>query len=299
MHTIGILETGTADAVREELWTLFRQRLGELGYREGRDIRFEFRWASGDAARLPQLAADLLGIKADVIVTAGTPASFAARRATTAIPIVMATGVSVPGESGESTARSAQNITGLSDLAPGLSRRRLELLNEVLPDAPRLAVLWDKTNPAGSLVAGEYQEAARILGLALDVNAVGAPGDFDSALSEMAHGGAAGFIGVTSAMFFGQRRRLAALALEKRLPAMFVRREYAEAGALMAYGASIKANYGRAADFVARILQGARPAELPMEGPTAFELVVNMTTARALGLAIPPSVLKRAQQVRG
>lgn len=298
MRRIGILETSTADSARLQLWNLFRQRLRELGYVEGRDISFESRWAQGNADLLPQLASELVGLKVDAIVTAGTPAAFAARKATTTIPIVMATGVSVDTGLHESSPGSARNVTGLSDLAPGLSARRLELLKQVVPEAAQLAVLWDKTNQAGSLVVGEYQDAARSLGLSLTVFGVRVPEDFDNALSAMTRDGARGFIAVTSAMFFGERERLAAIALRCRLPAMFVRREYAEAGGLMAFGAPIGDNYRRAAGYVDKIFKGARPADLPVEQPTDFELVINMKTAQALGLAIPQRVLHGARQVR-
>ncbi|MBI4294415.1 MAG: ABC transporter substrate-binding protein [Betaproteobacteria bacterium] len=297
MRRIGILETSSGDPARLQLWELFRQRLLELGYVEGRDISFESRWAQGNADLLPKLAAELVALEVDAIVTAGTPAAFAAKRATTTIPIVMATGVSVDTGMNESSSGLPGNVTGLSDLAPGLSTRRLELLAQVVPGAAQLAVLWDQTNQAGSLVVGEYQDAARSLGSSLEVFGVRAPDDFDVALPAMARRGAGGFIGVTSAMFFGERERLAALALECRLPAMFVRREYAEAGALMAFGAPIRDNYRRAAGYVDKIFKGARPADLPVDQPTGFELVINRKTAQALGLTIPQAMLHDAQLV--
>ena len=297
MRRIGILETSSADSDRLQLWELFRQRLRELGYAEGQDISFESRWAQGKANLLPELAAELVRLNVDAIVTAGTPAAFAAKQATTTIPIVMATGVSVDPALNESPRGSAGNVTGLSDLAPGLSRKRLELLSQVVPDAAHLAVLWDQTNQAGSCVVDEYQDAARSLGLSLEVFGVSISSDFDHALSAMIRNGAGGFIGVTSAMFFGERKRLAVLALEHRLPAMFVRREYADVGALMAFGAPIRDNYRRAAGYVDKIFRGARPADLPVEVPVEFELAVNMKTAQVLGLTIPQRVLDGAQQV--
>ena len=297
MHVIGILETSTADPIRRQLWETFRQSLRALGYVEGRDIRFEARWAEGNPARLAEFAAELVGLKVDAIVTAGTPAAFAARRATAAIPIVTATGVSVDAGLGEGPANSGGNVTGLSDLVPGLSAIRLELLTRVVPAASLLAVLLDRTNPAGTLVVGEYEDAAGTLGLALKVYGVNGPNDFNAALSAMVRVRAGGFIGVTSAMFFGERKRIAALALEHRLPAMFVRREYAEAGGLMAYGAPIGGNYRRAAGYVDKILRGASPAELPVQQPIDFELVINAKTACALGVSIPPDMLAAAQQV--
>lgn len=297
MRIVGILETSTADPIRLQLWETFRQSLRGLGYAEGRDISFETHWAQGNPDRLAEFAEELVRLNVDVIVTAGTPAAFAASKATKRIPIVMATGVSVDTGLNEGPASDGKNITGLSDLVPGLSARRLELLREVVPGASRFGVLLDQTNQAGSLVVGEYEDAARSLGFALKVYGVRVPGDFDGALSAMKRDDAGGFIGVTSAMFFGERKRIAALALEYRLPAMFVRREYSEAGGLMAYGAPIRENYRLAAGYVDRILRGAKPADLPVEQPMNFELVINVETARALGLAIRRSMLDGSQQV--
>lgn len=258
---------------------------------------FETRWAHGKPDRLAELATELVRLKVDAMITAGTPAAFAAQRSTTTIPIVMATGVSVGTGINQGAAGSGANVTGLSDLAPGLSAKRLALLRELVPDAAHLGVLWDETNPSGSLAVPEYQDAARIAGVSLKVYGVRGPGDFDDALAAMAADGAGGFIAVPSAMFFAGRERLASLALKHRLPAVFVRSEYAEVGGLAAYGCPIRDNYLRAAVYVDRILKGARPADLPVEQPTEFELVINMKTAKVLGLTIPQPMLLRARQV--
>ena len=296
---IGILETSSPDPERLQLWEAFRQRLGALGHVEGRTVGFESRWAHGKPERLPGLAAELVAMQVDVIVTAGTPAAFAAQRSTATIPVVMATGVSVGTGLDRLPGGDAGNVTGLSDLAPGLSKERLRLLGTMVPDALHFAVLWDRTNPSGPLSVQEFQDAAGKLGWSLQVHGVMGLDALPEALAAMRREGAGGFIVVPSAMFFGDRKRLVALAKTHRLPAMYVRAEYAEAGGLMAYGAPIRDNYLRAAGYVDRILRGERPADLPVEQPTAFELVINLETARALGLAIPQSMLAHARLVGG
>ncbi len=280
------------------LWAAFKQRMRELGYEQGRGTSYEFRWAHGEPDRLPALAAELSALNVDTIVTAGTPAAFAAQRATTTIPIVMATGVSVGTDLNQGQAGTGRNVTGMSDLAPGLSEQRLGLLRELVPDAALYAVLWDQTNPSGTLAIREFQDAAHISGSSLSVFGVQGLAGLDEALAAMARAGAGGFIVVPSAMFFADRKRLVDLALLHRLPAIYVRHEYVDVGGLMAYGTPIRDNYLRAAAYVDRILKGARPSDLPVEQPTAFELTVNLKTAQALGLAMPRSILLRAHQVR-
>lgn len=297
MSRIGILETSSPDPARLRLWEVFRSRLRELGYAEGRNVEFETRWAHGKPDRLPELAADLVRLKVDAMITAGTPAAFAAQQATSTIPIVMATGVSVGTGLNQGAAGSGANVTGLSDLAPGLSAKRLALLKELVPRAELFAVLRDRTNPSGSLAVPEFQDAARALGVSLDVFGAGGLGDLEDALSAMSAQGAGGFVAVPSAMFYAGRIALASLALKHRLPAVFVRSEYAEAGGLASYGCPIHDNYLRAAVYVDRILKGARPADLPVEQPTQFELAINLKTAKALGLTIPEPILLRARRV--
>lgn len=280
------------------LWAAFQQRMRELGHEQGQGTNYEFRWAHGEPDRLPALAAELSALNVDTIVTAGTPAAFAAQRATTTIPIVMATGVSVGTGLNQGQAGSGRNVTGMSDLAPGLSGQRLGLLRELVPDAALYAVLGDQTNPSGTLAIREFQDAARISELSLGVFGVQGLAGLEEALAAMARAGAGGFIVVPSAMFFADRKRLVELALMHRLPAVYVRREYVDVGGLIAYGTPIRDNYLRAAAYVDRILKGALPSDLPVEQPTAFELTVNLKTAQALGLAIPRSILLRANQVR-
>src|SRR3990172_6413235 len=196
MRRIGILETSSPDPARLRLWEAFKQRLRELGHAEGQNMEFETRWAHGKPDRLPGLAAELVQLKVDAVITAGTPAAFAAQHATVTIPIVMATGVSVGRGLKQGAAGSGDNVTGLSDLAPGLSGKRLALLRELVPDAAQLAVLWDRTNPSGSLAVPEFQDAARISGVSLKVFGVRGLGDFDDALSAMTRDDAGGFIAV-------------------------------------------------------------------------------------------------------
>ncbi|NDH51654.1 MAG: hypothetical protein EBY24_06640 [Betaproteobacteria bacterium] len=276
---LGILDTSSPDADRVRLWEAFAQRLSEIGHVQGQNIGFEFRWANGDPSSLDRLAQELAALRVHAIVTAGTPAAFAARRASTRIPIVMATGVSVGTALHQDADRADSNITGLSDLAAGLSKKRLELLCALAPQSRQLAVLWDQSNPSGKLAIPEFQDAAHSLGV----------------LAAMARDKIAGFAVVPSAMFFGDRKRLAELAIGHRLPAIFVRREYAQAGGLMAYGSPIRNNYLRAADYVDQILKGAAPANLPIEQPTGFELFINLRTAQQLDLTIPQALLLAAQ----
>ena len=295
MRRIGILETSSPDAARMRLWDVFRVQLNELGYAEGTEIVFEFRWANGNASLLPQLAHDLVKAGADVIVTAGTPAGFAAASASSTLPVVMATGVSVDVSGASSLPALGKNVTGLSDLAPGLSRTRLLLLHQMVPQAKRLGVLWDQSNQAGSLVVREYEDAAHSLGVTAAAFGVRGRDDFDQAMAAMQRAGVSAFIGVTSAMFFGERLCLAELALGYRLPTMFVRKEYAQAGALMAFGAPIEGNYVIAARCVDRIFKGAKPCDVPVEQPTNFELVINVKSARSLGLTVPDQLLEQAR----
>ncbi len=292
---LGILDTSSPDADRVRLWEAFAQRLSEIGHVQGQNIGFEFRWGNGDPSSLDRLAQELAALRVHAIVTAGTPAAFAARRASTRIPIVMATGVSVGTALHQDADRGDSNITGLSDLAAGLSEKRLQLLCALAPQSRQLAVLWDQSNPSGKLAIPEFQDAARSLGVSLAVFGVGALDGLDGALAAMARDKIAGFAVVPSAMFFGDRKRLAELAIGHRLPAIFVRREYAQAGGLMAYGSPIRNNYLRAADYVDQILKGAAPANLPIEQPTGFELFINLRTAQQLDLTIPQALLLAAQ----
>jgi putative ABC transport system substrate-binding protein len=265
---------------------------------EGQNIAFEPRFAEGKTDRLPGLAAELIALKVDVIVTSGTPASLAAKQATLTIPIVMAQ-LADPVGAGlvASLGRPGGNVTGLSTQDADLSGKRLGFLKEVVPKVSRIALLIDETNPGTVLIAKGTQAAARSAGVQLQSLGVRDPGELDRAFSAMKEARAGALIVESSSMLFTSRTRLADLALKNRLPTMFAQREYAAAGGLMAYSADFLDLFRRTAAFVDKILKGAKPADLPVEQPTKWELVINLKTAKALGLTIPQSLLLRADQV--
>jgi len=272
--------------------------MGELGYVEGRTVAFERRWARGEIKRLSGLTAELVGLNVDIIVTAGTPALVAAHAATTTIPIVMAPGGD-PVELGivPSLARPGGNVTGVTSLAADLTTKRLEFLRELLSNRARMAVLWDPNGGGARIAIQETQATAGRMGLEVRAYAARTPGEFHHAFSAMAKDRAGGLDVAASPMFFTERQRIADLALKQGLPMMVGAREYAEAGALASYGADYVDLFRRVAAYVDRILKGAKPADLPIEQPTTFQLVINLKTARALGLTIPQSLLLRADQV--
>ncbi len=276
----------------------FRQGLRELGYVEGQTIALEVRSAEGKRERLPALAAELVRLKVDVIVTAAVPGIQAAKQATKTIPIVIAVVVD-PVATGfvASLARPGGNITGLSMMAPEVFGKRLELLKEVVPAVSRIAVLLNPANPAAALSLSETEVAARALGVRLQLLEVRTPEELDGAFGAAARDRAGALIVVPDAMFVTHRTRIVDLAAKSRLPAIYYARDYVEAGGLMAYGANLADLYRRAAYFVDKILKGAKPTDLPVEQPTRFELVINLKTAKALGRTIPRSVLIRADQL--
>jgi putative ABC transport system substrate-binding protein len=295
LYRIGYLETGD---VRPRPWEAFRERLRELGYLEGQTVAYETRWADGQLDRLPTLAAELVRLKVDVLVTAGSPAARAAKSTTTSTPIVMATGGDPVGLGlVASLARPGGNVTGLTTLSRELSGKRLEVLREAFPRVSRFGLLWHRTSAIDALTRRETEEAAHTLGIPLTAQGVDVPDEFDRAFGSLVAAGAGGVLFATSPMFFGHRRHLADLALKHRLPTMFAFREYAEAGGLMAYGPGYTELFQRAAGYVDKILRGAKPGDLPIEQPTKFELIINLKTAKALGLTIPPSLLARTDQV--
>ena len=277
---------------------VFRQGLRDLGYVEGRNIAIEYGWAEGRAERFPELAVKLVGLKVDVIVAPTTPMALAAKAATTTIPIVFVTAADPVG-SGlvAGIARPGGNVTGLSLLAPEIVARQLQLLKEAVPKTSRVAVVSNPTVPYTALMVKETEAAARSLGVQLQLLGVRGVDAFDSAFSAVTKERPGAFFVLFDPMLFTDRTRIAEFANQHRLPAMYPHREYAEAGGVMAYGADLRDNYRRAATYVDRILKGARPADLPVEQPTKFELVINLRTARALGLTIPSSVLARADEI--
>lgn len=294
---IGILEMASPDKDRLALWEIFRLRLRELGYIDSENVAFQFRWAEGRQERLASAAAELVRLEVDVLVTTGTPAVAAASAATRTIPIVMATGVGLGTQLTAGAKGLNENVTGISDLPPGVSARRLQLLREVAKPSAPLAILADRANPSSPLAVRETKEVARSLGIEVADYWVSGADQFGDTLSAMHRDGIGGFVVAPGAMFFAQRRALAALSREHRLPSMSVRREYAEAGCLMAYGAPIRENYRQAAAYVSRVLNGAKPADLPVDEPEEFDFIVNLATAEAMGITIPNSLLAQAETI--
>jgi putative ABC transport system substrate-binding protein len=276
----------------------FRQRLSDLGYVEGQNIVIEWRWGRGKTERFPEFAAEVVRIPVDVIVAANTPAGFAAKKMTQTIPIVIATMVDPVGDGFvTSIARPGRNITGLTLQTPEITAKRVQLLKEAIPAVTRVGFLADRN-------AGGYKEtrqaaeaAARSLGVQLEVQEVGSPDDLNGAFASMSRQGAGAVLVPAGTMLFANRAQVAEQAQKTRLPTMCGEREHANAGCLISYGARIRDVFQGAANLVDKILKGANPAELPVEAPTTFELIVNLKTAKALGLTIPPSVMLRADQV--
>jgi putative tryptophan/tyrosine transport system substrate-binding protein len=295
---IGLLDQSRPEAGRVRLWDAFRLRLRELGYVESDNITFEPRWADGRADRLPGLAAELVKLKVDVIAAASNPAAQAAKRATSTIPIVMATASEAVGAGIiTSLSRPGGNVTGVVTLVSELAPKRLELLREMIPQLSRVATLVDAGNSASTLSERETELAAQALGISLQVLSVRGPEEFDSVFELMLRPRVAALIIQPSALFFGERSRLASLAKKHGIPTMDEEKAYTEAGGLISYGPDFADNFRRAAEYVDKILKGAKPAGLPVQQPTKFELVVNLKTAKALGIIIPQSLLLRADEV--
>jgi putative ABC transport system substrate-binding protein len=288
-------------APNRHLSEAFSQGLRDLGYVEGRNVVIEYRDAEGKFERFPALAAELVALKVDVIVAPTTPAALAAKQVTRTIPVVFAY-VADPVASGlvTSLARPGGNVTGLSALFPELVGKSLEQLTQAVPGVSRVAVLWQ---PGGQSERTDKDMlkgatgAARALGVRLQVVEARGPVDFDRAFSDITRARAGALAVLTSPMFVTERRRLVDLAARNRLPAVYGLREFVDAGGLMSYGSNTADVYRRAATYVDKILKGAKPADMPVEQPTKFDLVINLKTAKALGLTIPPSLLARADQV--
>jgi putative ABC transport system substrate-binding protein len=279
----------------------FRQGLRDLGYVEGRNVVIEYRSAEGKLERLPALAAELVALKVDVIVAGSTPQALAAKQATRTLPIVFASAPD-PVENGlvTSLARPGGNVTGLSALAKELVGKRLEQVKQAVPGVSRVAVLWQpgafgERTERDMLKGAEV--AARALAVRLQFVEARGPEDFDRAFSDMSRARADALAVSSGAMFIIEGRRLVDLAAKNRLPALYPTRESVDAGGLMSYGPNLADSFRRAAGYVDKILKGAKPGDLPIEEPTKYELVINLKTAKALGLTIPPSLLQRADQV--
>jgi len=297
---IGWLAVNLA-AANPHLREAFLQGLRDLGYVEGRNLMIEYRFAEGKLDRLSDLAAELVALKVDVIVAGATPAAVAAKQATKTIPIVFASGGD-PVTDGlvTSLARPGGNVTGTSGRVPELVGKCLEQVKRAVPGISRVAVLWQPgavgERTEKDMVKGA-EVAARALGVRLQFVEARGPADFDRAFSDMTKARAGALTVLTSPMLFSERRHLVDLAAKHRLPAVYTLREFVDAGGLMAYGPNAADVYRRVATYVDRILKGAKPADLPIEQPTKFELVINLKTAKALGLTIPQSVLGRADEV--
>jgi putative tryptophan/tyrosine transport system substrate-binding protein len=284
-YLAGDLTTG------QHLHEAFRQGLRDLGYVEGRNVVMEHRDAAGQSERLPALAAELVALRVDVIVSPTTVAALAAKQATRTLPIVFPVAAD-PVTSGlvTSLGRPGGNVTGLTNVAPELVGKGLEQLKQAVPEVSRVAVLWQPgvlPERTRKDMLKEAEVAARALGVRLQFVEARGPADFDRAFSEMTRARAGALTVLGSSMFLSERRRLVDLAAENRLPAMYAWREGVDAGGLMAYGPNLPDLFRRAATFVDKILKGAKPADLPIEQPTKFELIINLKTAKALGLKIP------------
>jgi putative ABC transport system substrate-binding protein len=288
----------TSPSVTAPSYQAFRLGLRDLGWIEGKNISIEYRYAEGRHDRLPDLAADLVRLKVDVIVTFATSDTVAAQNATRVIPIVMAAGAD-PVAAGlvESFARSGGNVTGLSQMIVELAGKRLELLKEILPALSRVAVLWNPLSVSATLNWKEIQQPARQLGIQLHSLEVRSPNEFDQALEDAIRARAGALVTLADPVTGANLKRIAGLAAKSRLPSIYHDSAFADAGGLLTYGAHRPDLYRRAATYVDKILKGAKPGDLPIEQPTKFELVINMKTAKALGIKIPQSILQRADKV--
>jgi putative ABC transport system substrate-binding protein len=297
---VGFLNAGSrSDPASQRNLDVFRLGLRDLGYVESQNIGIEYRWAEGKLDRLPDLAAELVRLKVNIIVAVQTQATVAAKNATGTIPVVMVAATDPVGQGLiASLARPGGNVTGLSfTVGVDTFGKGLELLKETVPKVHRVAILSNPANPAQALGIRNVEVAARSLGMQLQFLEARGPNEFEGAFAAMAKEHVGALLVVADTMFYLHRTRLADLAAKSRLPAAHGYRENVEAGGLMFYGPSLPDNYRRAATVVDKILKGAKPVDLPVEQPTKFELVINLKTAKALGLTVPQSVLARADQV--
>ena len=294
---IGFLSSGSPSSISART-EAFRQGLRELGYVEGKNLVIEYRYAEGKLDRLPALAAELVRLKVDVIVTAGPAATRPAKEATTTIPIVMARDDDPVGNGFvASLARPGGNITGLSTLAPEISGKQLELLKEIVPRLSRVAVLGSSAQPGNAQSLRATELAAGALGVQLQYLDILGPKDIETAFRAASKGRADAVLVLASPVLNSQRARVVDLAVKSRLPAIYPNPEFVEDGGLMTYGVSITDLFRRAATYVDKILKGAKPPDLPVEQPMKFELVINLKAAKQIGLTIPQSVLYRADKV--
>jgi putative ABC transport system substrate-binding protein len=294
---IGFLGNSTSE-LEANLIGPFREGLRELGYIEGKNIAIEWRWAEGKYERFPGLIAELIGSKAELIVTAGTPASLAVKKATTTIPLVMIA-VGDPVGSGliASLAHSRGNVTGLTSISPELDGKRLELLREVVPNISHVAVMWNPTSPLQVVAEKATRAAAQPMGIRILSLGVHADEQFDHAFATIRKEKPGALLVLADRLFLHNRARIMEFAIHNRLPGVHAYVELVEGGGLMSYGPSYSGMHKRAAYYVDKILKGTNPADLPIEAPAKFELVVNVKAAKQIGVSIPPSVLYRADRV--
>ena len=273
------------------------QGMNETGYVEGKDLTIEYRWAEGHYDRLPALAADLVARKVDVIVAQSDASALAAKRTTSTLPIVFIAGNPVGAGLVASLARPGGNLTGVSLLTTGLMAKRLELISELVPRGRVMALIVNPNNPATERQTRDAQEAAHAKGIQLHTLNAGTSSEIDTAFASLAQLQASALVVGADAFFTAQREQLVALALHHAVPAIFALREFVASGGLISYAASLTSVYRQAGIYAGNIINGAKPADLPVEQPTKFELVINMKTAQALGLTVPQSVLIRADEV--
>jgi putative ABC transport system substrate-binding protein len=293
--TIGIL--GSNSAAWSHLVSALILRLRELGYIENRTVEIEYRWTEGRDERYAAMAADLVGLKVAIIVALGTPAIVEAKKATAIIPVVFPLASDPVGDGlVSSLARPGGNVTGLSNQQPDLAGKRLEILREIIPALSRLAVLANGHSPTALLNVGEVQAAAPKLGLEIDILDIKRADDIAPAIAQLKGRTQAIYV-VGDSLVFDNRIQVNTLALAARLPTIYVQREYVEAGGLVSYGTRFLDLFRRAGDYVGKILKGANPADIPVEQPTKFELIINMKTAKALGLDLAPMLLARADEL--
>ncbi len=297
VYRIGFLGNSTA-TLEAHLVGAFRDGLRDLGYEERRNILIEYRWAEGKYERFPALIAELIALKVDVIVTAGTPATLAVKKATTSIPLVM---VAVADPVGDgmvaSLARPGGNITGVSSIALELEGKRLELLRELVPNAAAIVVLWNPLNTSHIRALERLRAAAQVLRMKVQTVAVRVSEQLEDAFAAIVRERPDALLIVADRVFLHNRARMVDFATQNRLPGVYPHPEFVETGGLMSFGPNYVDMHRRAATYVDKILKGAQPADLPVEQPTKFQLVINLKTANALGLTIPQSVLIRADQV--
>ena len=296
MPVIGVLNTGSPGP--SPFMAAFRQGLSEAGYVEGQNLAIEYRWAEGHYDRLPALAADLVGRKVDLIMASSPPSALAAKSATSTIPIVFRSGADPVGDGlVASLARPGGNLTGVSFIADELTAKRLELLSELVPRAGVIALLMNPNNATAERVIRDVQEAARTKGLQLHVLKASSESEIDTAFASLVQLHAGALVVGADPFLSGRREQLVALASRRAVPSIYAWREFAASGGLISYGPSLTSAFRLVGTYTGRILKGAKPADLPVQQPNTFELVIYLKTAKALGLTVPPSLLRRADEV--